>query len=66
MVSQLCRFVMAATVAMDTSVYVLLPHADALDREALLTFVGSVAERSMEALGARLAGRQYAVLDMAF
>jgi len=58
----------AATVAMGTSVYVLLPHADALDREALLTFVGSVAERSMEALRARLVvavGSTVAMADVA-
>ena len=44
----------AATVTIGRSVYVLLPHAEALDRSALLGFVNSVAERSMEALRGRM------------
>jgi DNA-binding PucR family transcriptional regulator len=45
----------AATVAMGTSVYVLLPHGESLDRAALLAFVTSVVDRSMDALRARMA-----------
>jgi DNA-binding PucR family transcriptional regulator len=44
----------AATVPLGASVYVLLSHNEGLERAALLPFVSSVADRSAEALGARV------------
>lgn len=44
----------ASVVTMGAAVYVLLPHGDTPDRSAVVDFVRSVADRSMEALRGRM------------